>query len=131
MRRGGYRVGFVKSITYRQAGVQTVAVAQLGHRRQVDKVPVDSRFSVRAKSALGIKYVDIEPGKSTTYFAADGTIPVGQSSLPVQIDDFTSTFDDKTRVGVQKTLGGLGDAFAGRGVGINETFGELPDLFPG
>ena len=31
---------------------------------------------------------------------------------------------------MQKTLGGLGDAFAGRGIGINETFGQLPDLFP-
>jgi virulence factor Mce-like protein len=130
VRRGGYRVGFVKTITYRQAGVQTVAVATIVIDGKFDKIPVDSHFSVRAKSALGIKYVDIEPGKSTTHFAADGTIPVGQSSLPVQIDDFTSTFDDRTRVGMQKTLGGLGDAFAGRGVGLNETFGELPDLLP-
>jgi len=130
VRRGGYRVGFVKSITYHQVGVQTVAVAKMVIDGNFQKIPVDSQFAVRAKSALGIKYIDIEPGRSTTYFAADGTIPVGQSSLPVQIDDFTGTFDDKTRVGVQKTLGGLGDAFAGRGVGINETFGELPDLLP-
>ena len=29
VRRGGYRVGFVKSITYRQVGVSTVAVAKM------------------------------------------------------------------------------------------------------
>ena len=121
--------------------------------RQVDHLPPGRRADGRRRAARDRRQVRQGPGRlallrpraaarsasstSTssrasrrTYFAADGTIPVGQSSLPVQIDDVTSTFDDKTRVGVQKTLGGLGDAFAGRGVGINETFGELPDLFP-
>ena len=52
VRRGGYRVGLVTDISYQQVGVQTVAVATLKIDGKFARVPVDSHFSVRAKSAL-------------------------------------------------------------------------------
>src|SRR4029450_5050947 len=38
---------------------------------------------------------------------------------PVDIDQFYSMFDTRTRKGIQENLAGYGNAFAGRGQGIN------------
>ena len=38
--------------------------------------------------------------------------------------------DGRTRAGIRQVLGGLGDAFAGRGQDLNTTFAALPALLP-
>src|SRR6185312_5644596 len=48
-------------------------------------------------SALGIKYVQLNPGHSSSAFRPGDTIPVSQAGHPVEVDDFFDTFDQKTR----------------------------------
>ena len=52
-----------------------------------------------------------------------------QTAIPVQIDDFARTFDDRTRTAVQRNLQGFGNALAGRGRSVNTAIDQLPPLF--
>ncbi len=47
---------------------------------------------------------------------------------PVDIDQFFSMFDERTRNAIQRNLTGFGNGFAGRGPQFNEAFGALRQL---
>ena len=78
--------------------------------KQVDPLPVDSTMIIRPRSALGLKYIEINPGESDEGFAAGDTIPAAQATPePVEIDEVFNIFDAKTRRGSQRSLDGFGD----------------------
>jgi ABC-type transporter Mla subunit MlaD len=86
---------------------------------------------VRSRSALGLKYLQITPGKQPKKqgYAAGSTVPLAQARpAPVEFDDVINTFDRRTRVGQQQSIKGFGDALAGRGIDINQTIAVLPEL---
>ena len=84
---------------------------------------------IRPKSPLGLKYVQIVPGDSDEGFAAGETIPITASRPEsVDIDEFFSMFDEKTRYAIRKNQAGFGNAFAGRGPQLNAAFGSLRKL---
>src|SRR6476469_11077823 len=85
---------------------------------------------VRPKSALGLKYVDIIPGKSKQTLRPGDTIPLSQAQpQAVEYEDVFSTFDKKTRDNSRTALKGFGDAFAGRGTSINEAIAAFNPFF--
>ncbi|MDX6698526.1 MAG: phospholipid/cholesterol/gamma-HCH transport system substrate-binding protein [Solirubrobacteraceae bacterium] len=130
VREGGFRIGVVEEIqpvTLRD-GV-TVSRLRLKLDRKVGAIPSDTRVVVRSRSALGLKYVELARGRSRTHLRDGDTIPVSQTSVPVQFDDIFKMFDDPTRRASQENLTTFGDAFTGRGVDLNQTIQELPTTF--
>jgi phospholipid/cholesterol/gamma-HCH transport system substrate-binding protein len=133
VRVGGFRVGVVKDITPEVRTVngerRVVAVAELGLDKKIEPLARDTKLRVRPRSALGLKYIEIQPGTSKETYASGDTIPVKQASEPLEFEDLFSTFDPKTRPHIQNATAGFGDAFAGRGQSINRSIEALNPLF--
>ena len=80
VRVGGSRVGQIVSIsptTVEEPDGSTRAVALLGLKldETVAPLPVDTEAIVRTRSALGLKYLELDVGVSDQSFAAGDTIP--------------------------------------------------------
>ncbi len=128
-REGGYRIGAVSGLKpIRLSDGQIGAQVTLQLNQAYGKVPVDTRASIRPQSVLGSKYVDLEMGSSHDLIPDGGTLPISQSTVPVQFDDIFATFTPRTRRAIQQNLVGLGDALAGRGSALNDTIASLPAL---
>ncbi len=131
VRIGGERVGSVSSIEPRHHanGVDT-AVISMKLEKRVEPLPRDSTVLVRPRSALGLKYVEITPGRAGSGYPAGSTIPLSQAEpRPVEIDQIFNMFNKPTRTGQQRSLQGFGDALAGRGEDLNEAILALRPLF--
>ncbi len=121
VRIGGFRVGEVQTMRPKLVVVNgkplEVALIDMALDKQVQPLAKDSTLIVRARSALGLKYVELTPGTSPATYRPGETIPLKYASLPVEFDDFLNTFDQPTRLNSQADLAGFGDALAGRGAG--------------
>src|SRR3954470_8593099 len=134
IRLGGFRVGVVSDI---KPAVKTVngksvaiAVVDMKLEKTVQPLPKDTQIGVRPRSALGLKYVDIVPGKSKQTLRPGDTIPLSQAKpQEIEYEDVFSTFDQKTRDNSRTALKGFGDAFGGRGASINEAIGAFNPFF--
>src|SRR4051794_18818912 len=133
VRVGGFRVGVVNEINPKTVTVNgqphQVAEIKLKLDKTVEPLPKDTRFRVRPRSALGLKYVEITPGTQQATYQAGDTVPLKYASQSLDIEDVFSTFDDQTRRNAQLATQGFGDAFAGRGASINEAIGALDPFF--
>ena len=127
VRIGGVRVGIVKSVVPVQFADGSVAAElSLSLDKNAEPLPVDSTITVRPKSALGLKFLQITPGSSSQGFAAGKTIPLAAAKPePVDIDQFFDMFDKPTRDAIRQNLAGFGNALAGRGPQLNEAIGAL------
>jgi virulence factor Mce-like protein len=127
VRVGGVRVGVVKKVVPVNLGDGKVAAElSLSLDKNVEPLPVDSTITVRPKSALGLKFLQVTPGNSKKGFKAGETIPVTAAHPePVDIDQFFDMFDERTRQSIRQNLAGFGNALAGRGPQLNEAFGAL------
>lgn len=130
VRIGGARVGVVKSVVPVQLKDGEVeAELTLSLDKSAEPIPNDSTILVRPKSPLGLKYLQITPGSSTTGFKAGETIPVRYAKPePGDIDKFFDMFNTPTRKAIQRNLAGFGNALAGRGPQLNEAIGALRGL---
>jgi virulence factor Mce-like protein len=135
VRVGGFRVGIVDKIRVKfrktppDGKLREVAVVDMKLDKEVEPLAKDSTLIVRPRSALGLKFIEITPGKSKQTFAAGSTIPLENAGNPVEFDDLLNTFDEKTRQNVQDATAGFGDAFAGRGANINEAIQSFAPFF--
>jgi ABC-type transporter Mla subunit MlaD len=121
-RIGGLRVGVIDKITpLEKPDGSYVSVLDLKLETRVRPLPVDSQLRVRPRSALGLKYLQITEGASGEGFEDGERIPLRSyaKTLPVEVDQFNSMFDTRTRRAAQRNLAGYGNAFAGRGEYIN------------
>jgi virulence factor Mce-like protein len=127
VRIGGVRVGVVRKVVpVHRADGRLAAELSLSLDKSAEPLPVDSTITVRPKSALGLKFLQITPGESKHGFEAGETIPVTASHPePVDIDEFFDMFDKPTREAIRQNLAGFGNALAGRGPQLNEAFGAL------
>jgi ABC-type transporter Mla subunit MlaD len=97
--------------------------------QDLDPLPEDSTLVVRAKSALGLKYLEVDRGNSSQGYKPGSTIPLSAAHPePVEIDQVFNMFDDPTRTAIQTNLLEFGNALAGRGVDLNEAIGQLKPL---
>jgi len=130
VRSGGFRIGFVSDLRpVTLPSGTTAAQLTLKLNKSQGTVPIDSHVTIRTRSVLGLKYVDLETGASKQLIPDGGTLPITQTTVPVQFDQVFSAFDPKTRKAIQQDLVGFGDTFAGRGGDLNRTIGVLPELF--
>ncbi len=130
VRIGGARVGIVKSVTPVQlADGRVAAQLSLSLDKSAEPLPANSTMIIRPKSPLGLKYLQIVPGNSHRGFAAGETIPLSAARPePVDIDQFFSMFNEKTRIAIKRNDAGFGNALAGRGPQINGAIGALRRL---
>jgi virulence factor Mce-like protein len=133
VRVGGFRVGIISKI---RPGIGNIdgerrglAVVDLKLDKTVEPVSTDTTLVVRPRSALGLKYIELTPGKSDKKFAAGDTIPIKSARTVVEFDDLLNTFDSETRQSSQDALTGYGNAFAGRGSDVNELIASLNPFF--
>jgi virulence factor Mce-like protein len=134
VRLGGFLVGTINGIKPEIKTVngktQAVAVVDMRLEKDIQPLPKDTMIGVRPKSALGLKYLDITPGKSKDTLRPGDTIPLGQARKQlVEYEDVFSTFDKSTRDNSRTALKGFGDALAGRGASINEAIGAFNPFF--
>jgi virulence factor Mce-like protein len=130
VRTGGFRIGLISSLKpIDLPNGQVGAQLTLQLNQAEGKVPIDSTAAIRPRSVLGLKYVDLHTGTSKKIFSDGGTMPITQTSVPVQFEDVFSTFTPKTRTAIQQNLVGFGDTLAGRGSALNDTISSLPRLF--
>ncbi|HYJ22857.1 MAG TPA: MlaD family protein [Solirubrobacterales bacterium] len=127
VRIGGVRVGIVKTVEAKQGSDGKVyAELALSLDKNAEPLPVDSTMTIRPKSALGLKFLQVTPGNSSQGFAAGETIPLkAYTPEPVDIDQFFDTFDEPTREAIRQNQAGFGNALAGRGPQLNEGIGAL------
>ncbi len=132
VRIGGVRVGQIDAIqAVADEEQEGVANARLDLRLdpEVEPLPIDSTVIVRSRSALGIKYLEIQPGDSTEGYQAGSLMPIDAATPePVEIDQFLGMFDAPTRTAIQTNLREFGNTFAGRGGDLNSAIGELVPL---
>lgn len=132
VRIGGVRVGIIEAISpVTNEDGSTNASLDLKLDTVVDPLPVDSDVVIRARSALGLQYLQITRGTSDEGYDAGSILPLEAATpAPVQFDEVLSTFDEPTRVAMQKNLYEFGNALAGRGPNLNEAIGSLKPLLP-
>jgi virulence factor Mce-like protein len=129
VRIGGARVGTVERIdAARREDGTSYAVLILKLDQEVAPLPRDSKIIIRPRSALGLKYVEIERGTSGDGYEDGDTVPVSASQSQVEFDEVLNTFDDSTRAAMERNLDGFGTAFAGRGPSLNEAIGAFRPL---
>ena len=131
VRIGGVRVGLVEKIEPVQDPEtgEVYAKVDLKLDKSAEPVPKDSTVVVRSRSALGLKYLEIDKGTSSDGYAEGSTLPLEVAHPePVEIDEFFNIFDEPTRRAAQENLVAFGNALAGRGPDLNVAFGELRPL---
>jgi virulence factor Mce-like protein len=129
VRSGGFRVGVVGAMEpVTLPGGRVGAQVTLKLDRKLGAVPADSRVTVRPRSALGLKYIELDRGISRRTLADGATLPQRQTRIPVELDQVLNMFDAPTRKAASENLVGFGDALNGRGADINETIAKLPEL---
>jgi len=126
IRSGGSRVGVVEDmVPVRNRDGKVEAELTLKLDKRIGDVPDDSTFRIRPRSALGLKYLELEEGTSRTAFQNGDTVPADQGSTATDIDEVLKLFDEPTREASKENLRGFGDTFAGRGVSVGRTIEEL------
>jgi phospholipid/cholesterol/gamma-HCH transport system substrate-binding protein len=130
VRIGGARVGVISDIeAKRRADGSSYAEITMKLDKEIEPLPAHSTLLVRPRSAVGLKYVELTPGKRTGATLKPGsTIPATQAKTPVELDEFFGMFDDKARVGSRNSLDGYGGGLAGRGQDPNSAIEALVPL---
>ena len=130
VRVGGDRVGVVDEITpIRDKSGKVSAILGLKLDKVVEPLSNESTVIVRARSALGLKYVQITPGHTGKALAPGDTLALKQATPhPVEIDEVFNTFNAPTRTGIQQSLTGFGNGLAGRGADLNRAITALRPL---
>jgi virulence factor Mce-like protein len=134
VRLGGFRVGVIedvepKLISEPGGRQRAIAVAALKLDKVVEPLAVDSKLRTRPRSALGLKYIELSPGRSKRTLAPGDVLPLRQASEPLEFEHLYSIFDRKTRPAVREATEGFGDAFAGRGRALNRAIEALNPFF--
>lgn len=126
----GRRIGIVSGITPHQnsATGKVTAIVSLKLEKHAGPLPADTRMEVQSVSTIGLKYLELKRGHSSRKIPAGATIPVSHASEPVEIQDFFNMFDKQTRIAIEQNTNAFGDGYAGRGIGINNTFHTLRPL---
>ena len=117
---GGSLAGHVTSITpARDASGQPIAVLNLALDKSIEPLPVDSRWDIRLKGTIGLKYLQLTPGASRRTLPNGATVPVSQTSSEVDLDQVLDMYNAPTRAGVVASTAGYGEGLASRGADLN------------
>jgi virulence factor Mce-like protein len=113
----GSRAGTVNGITLHGNDVIVGISLDPAH----SPVHTNATITLRPKSLLGEKYLDLKPGSGGDSLNPGATIPATKVSISTDLQDVINTFDQPTRDKLQVVITELGGGVAGRGVATNET----------
>ncbi len=126
---GGSLVGAVVSVgAARDRTGRPLALLNVKLNKNVQPLPVDTRFTIRLKGAIGLKYLDVTLGHSRQGWHDNAIVPLTQTGTEVDFDQVLSMFNPPTRTGVAASTSGFSDALAGRGSSINDAIGAFVPL---
>jgi phospholipid/cholesterol/gamma-HCH transport system substrate-binding protein len=123
VRISGVNVGKVKKKQQDEETGLTDAEIEIDAR--FAPVPKNTRAILRQKTLLGETYVELTPGRNSPTLADGGTLPQGQVSPTVELDEIFRTFDPKTRRAFSVWLDQQGRAYNDRGQALNDALGNL------
>ena len=128
-RIGGKRVGVVDEIVAKQRP-DGPPIAELSLQLDLTAKPIrdDTKITVRPRSTLGLKYLELEPGVKGRNVADGGRLSLAQSQPVVDLDEVVNTFDASTRQALKIGVGELGPGLTGRGIAFNATLADAPEL---
>jgi len=131
VRIGGNRVGVVESVEPVRNPENGGVAAKLNLKldRRVAPIAADTSVRIRYRSSFGLKYVELTRGSEGAPLEEGQSLAIDRAVEQTEFDDIGNTFDEETRVNARRNLVGYGNAFAGRGVSLNETFEALNPLF--
>lgn len=126
---GGALVGTVSGVQAARArDGQPIAVIDAQLNKSVEPLPVDTRFTIRTKGAIGEKYLDVALGHARRTWPNGGTVPLSQTSALVDLDQVLDMYTPPTQRGVAATTNGFAQALAGRGEDLNGAIGAFVPL---
>ena len=97
-------------------------------KRKSNRCRPTRRAIVQSVSAIGLKYLELEKGTSSSTLKAAQTIPASQTREPVNIDELFNMFDKPTRTAIKVNTNNFGDGLARAASGLNNTIAELRPL---
>jgi phospholipid/cholesterol/gamma-HCH transport system substrate-binding protein len=128
VRISGVSVGKVQKIELSPDGKHALATLEL-----IDTygpIPADTQAILRQKTLLGETYVELTPGDPDGPKLHDGdTLPNGQVSQAVQLDEIFRTFNPETRLAFQSWMQNAAIALRGQGRALSDAFAELEPTF--
>jgi virulence factor Mce-like protein len=130
VRIGGKRVGLVKTITAQPGARRPLAVLHMSLDKRLS-LKDDTTVTIRPRSPLGLKYVQLVPGAHGRVVPQDGTLPVRDAQPVVALDEVQNTLDAPTRKALDAAVGELGPGLAGRGTSINDFVAQAPGMLHG
>jgi ABC-type transporter Mla subunit MlaD len=126
VRVGGKRVGTVAQIkAVKTASGRFASELDLKLEKAAQPLRSDTIVTVRPRSTLGLKYLELKPGHSGRPLPAGGTLPLTQAGRIVELDEVLNAFDAGTRAGIQDLVDRASNGFAGRGADLNEALAGL------
>lgn len=130
VRIGGTRVGQIsKMVPALERGTdRSYALVEVKLQKSAGPLPVDTSDSVLSRSSVGLKYLALFRGSSSSTLPANSTIPLSHFKEPVELYQFFNMFNKPTRIASQENLIDGGDGFAGRGEGLNRTLRTFKPL---
>jgi ABC-type transporter Mla subunit MlaD len=124
----GTHVGIVTSVTPVDHQGHAYANIALQLEKRVEPLPVDTSAQIRLRSNLGLKFVELYPGRSHTAIADGGSLNPALVAPVVDLDDLLNTFGARTRAALKGVINNNGNGFAGRGSDFNDGLASLPAL---
>ena len=122
VRVGGKRVGVITALEPRQGrDGRYYAELDLKLELRLSELPVDSTITVRPRSPLGLRYLELRPGRASETIPAAGLIPLRNAQAVVELDEVVNALDAPTRAALQGVVHELGTALAGRATAVNRT----------
>ena len=91
-------------------------------------LPDDTTANVRLATLLGQKYIQLNPGHSSSVFGNNGTIPVTATKPVVDFDQILNTFDKPTRDALTTLLRTVSASVQGQEGTLQQLFPSLSDL---
>ena len=129
VRVGGVRVGIVKTIQpVKGPDGHPVARLLLQLNKTVEPIRSDTTLIVRPRSPLGLKFLEVTPGKHGKPIPPNGVLPLSQAKTPVELTDVLNGLDAPARSNLRGVLRELGDGVAGRGADLHATLAAAPEL---
>lgn len=123
VKENGIRVGTVTDIDY-QDGIARVTLRLDGDHH----VYRDAELEMANSSALGKKYVSLDPGTSEAGALGDQVLPVSQTTDASSFEDVFQVLDPKTRRATRAAVDELATGLAGRGADLHALAQSSPDL---
>lgn len=138
VRIANVRVGYVSAIDLTDAtdakngeAKEPVVTMELDDQRPVYNNAKAITVSVGARSALGEKFVDLDPGDpSAGLLSPDHVISVVHSVGAQDLSDVLQVLDLPTRQAIGSTVRNIGGGLAGHGDDLHSAFNAVPDLLP-